>query len=571
MPIPRFAKVVPLTRTRAGLESFDYALSETHTLAVGDVVPVVFRRQSIHGVIWELLEESSFSARLTRIETDEPLVRLGSTFVELVRWTAKRTFQPAPNILKAWLRELPKRIGKAVFPHLPPHPPQPSIQTHWIVQPQAKLAQLVRLSQKKRRLLIVPWRQQAEALHQELAGSHLLTGETATGAAFFTWTHFLQAEESTLITTKLGAWLSLFAEEVFCLEPENDDHKQEESSPRYDARLLLAWIAQHLHTPLTTVGLTPPLHVAAAAPHIDVDLQFVLRQPGGGSVIPLIQNEAIQLLEEHVGPRVIIHPIRGLSARLRCRECQWEALCPACRFSIRSTREGAFCDLCHRVVDAPLSCPSCGSVSLNGSLPGLDRLQTAWNTHFPSVDVDWRDARAESLLHLPQNALIFVTEPQTIGGFAEDVRRQERLCLAYRRLADAATQAKSRLLLQVREEAHAQWLHWLKPEGIEQLHREERAERRIFRYPPSVRLVKLLFSESLEETAKIAAEIKKTLSLAHDQRGPLTVSHRSAKQGERCVLHLLFPPETTEHMLVHALHPWAGKAVIDLDPTVFLR
>jgi hypothetical protein len=31
----------------------------------------------------------------------------------------------------------------------------------------------------------------------------------------------------------------------------------------------------------------------------------------------------------------------------------------------------------------------------------------------------------------------------------------------------------------------------------------------VFRYPPSVRLVKVIFSESLEETTKIAAEMKK--------------------------------------------------------------
>jgi hypothetical protein len=58
---------------------------------------------------------------------------------------------------------------------------------------------------------------------------------------------------------RVSAWLSVFADAVIIDEPENDDYKQDELTPRLDARWIVsetAQLAPHLST--IQASTTPP-------------------------------------------------------------------------------------------------------------------------------------------------------------------------------------------------------------------------------------------------------------------------------------------------------------------------
>ena len=134
-------------------------------------------------------------------------------------------------------------------------------------------------------------------------------------------------------------------------------------------------------------------------------------------------------------------------------------------------------------------------------------------------------------------------------------------------------EAQGSLLLQVPESDTRRWLEWLTVDGVERFFTQERKDRHTFRYPPSVRLVKLLLAGTPEQTTTLTETIERAMKrspLFLESRGPFPVEGRPTTRA-RSVVHLLFQPTTQEEALLSLLQPFAKRAVIDLDPIAFLR
>ncbi len=572
--MPRFARVVPLCRTPVGIDAFDYLIPEGLTVAVGDLLRVPLRKQRVEAVVLELLPNSPFAAKARSLEARPPLTQLGASWIHLNEWLAARTFQSLPTITKAWLRLLPKTLSSWTT-HEPDRTERGALDTRWTCSPERTLIDLLQNKPHRgRTLVLVPYAQQAERLAEILQGESLLSDDAKTKATS-TWVKFCAKQTSLLFTTRVGAWLGLYAERVILLEPENDEHKQDDLAPRFDARLIAAWLHQRLGTALVTIGRTPAIHVNADAPTIDIHPIFCLKHARGRSEIPVLTLHTLERFLEGDPdlPRCLVHPIRGLRARSQCRTCGEVVMCERCGSALRRLEREGWCDLCHLTQLLPESCPRCHGQEFSGSSPGIELLKRAWQQagHPP---IEWRDGSPLALdMPFAPGTRVLVTDPHLLGGATEDVRRTERLCRAYRTLASHVSEAKGELLLQVAEEDTTRWLTWLTPSGVHALAEEERRARAIFRYPPSVRLAKLLVDGSAALVASFTERAKQALlPLAGflEIRGPFLVEHRSTAR-PRFVLHALFTSQTTEETLLQALRPFADVAKIDLDPIAFLR
>lgn len=572
--MPRYARVAPLCRTPVGLDAFDYLLPETPTLEVGDLVRVPLRKQQVEAVILEILESSPFAAKARALEKQRPLTQLGPAWIALSEWLATRTFQSVPTIAKAWLRLLPKKLAPWTTRE-PNRTRRGALETRWTTTPEQDLIRLVHeTAHKGRTLVLVPYTQQAERLAEALGGECLLSDDPKT-VATSRWMSFCEASTSLLFTTRVGAWLGLYAERVILLEPENDEHKQDELSPRFDARLIAAWLHQRLGTALVTIGCTPAIHVNAVAPAIEIHPVFCLKHVRGRSDIPVLTLHTLErFLEGDAAlPRCLIHPIRGLRARSQCRTCGEVIACTRCGSALRRLEREGWCDLCHLTQVLPESCPRCHGQEFSGSSPGIDLLKRAWQqAGYPPIE--WRDGSPLSLdAPFASGTRVLITDPHLLGGASEDVRRTERLCRSYRTLASHVAEAKGELLLQIPEEDTTRWLTWLTPEGVRSLAEQERQARAIFHYPPSVRLAKLLVDGSSDKAMHLFERLRGALRFQPnflELRGPFPVEHRPSSR-PRFVIHTLFRPETTEDTLLQALKPFASHTKIDLDPIAFLR
>lgn len=569
-----FAEIIPVMRTPLGIEGFDYRVSAEQNIQVGDLVSIPFRKGKTVGLVATIKSTSPFATKALPIHGTYADIRLSKAVIELLKVTAARTFSSRPSVLKSWLRTLPKRPPTL---HIQPQTRLTTgLESTWQTGAwQELIHRAIKESATKRVLVVTPWVTRAENLLAMIPEAGILHSDLSDGEAFHVWTTFLSQPNGCLITTKIGAWLAGESDLALLDEPEQDDHKQDELAPRYDARRLLLWYAQHKDTRVESIGLTPPLHAQAGAPTIQGKITVHVHHPHGRSTIPLLQANTVTALTEYEGPRIIIHPIQGTSARLSCRDCQWQASCQNCGSGLGANKQGAICRRCHKTFPMPETCPSCGGVDLSRSLPGIDRLQSIWQKALPETQIEWRDTTAKQLERpLPNTPLVVVTETGLLGA-GEDIRRRERQCIAVRRLADRVHQANGHLILQCREDLAPLLERWWTEAGMKDFFEQERQERYTFGYPPAQRLVKIIIKGSEDTAQKWLSKnqqlLKNNRFIQGTWRGPFPAEHQPSSQGQRWIIHLVLPADTSEEHLIHHLTPCAQGAIIDLDPVAFLR
>ncbi|QQR61064.1 hypothetical protein IPH19_01195 [Candidatus Uhrbacteria bacterium] len=564
-----YCRVVPLTRTPPGVEVFDYRVPPTLKLEVGDLVLVPFRRSKMPAIVLAKMQSSPFASKAQDVIGSYADIRFPLSIVELLSHVATTTFTSKPAVLKAWLRSLPKRIPDVIPANagIQRKKSKPSVTASWSIDHESKLIERARelLADGKQALVLTPWKARLTMFVEEIGQGSIYSSDLNDGDAFRAWSRFYSGESRLVVATRLGGWLSPLADVVLLDEPENDDYKQDELAPRYDARKLAIWSAEHASTVVEAYGLTPPLHSDEDAPAIEVDLEVVIRHPQGRGAIPMIQGEALNTLREHEGARIIIHPIKGDVARLTCRDCGHQVICPKCDFVLAADGMHARCRRCGYKGDLPLECPSCHGPDLGKSLPGIERLKSAWKKHESDIEVEWRGvSNADFEMPIPEHACVLVTDASLISGGSEDVRRLEKLAVTFRRLAHDVALSKGKLLIQTEEHMADFWTRVLSTEGFKGFREQERAARHMFGYPPAKRLIKVIVEF---EDEKPLAPIK---ALA-EVRGPYPIPYRVKTKKNRYIWHILPKTNTVSRELLDALSSLSKQALIDLDPIAFLR
>ncbi len=566
-----YARVVPVLRTPAGLDAFDYALPAGLDLRVGDLVWVPFRKQKTPALVVELLKTSPYAKQAKEVLGLYADIRLPEATVGLMRWLADWTFASQPAVLLAWLRGLPKRPEtKAEIKK--DTKDKGSMSALWIADPDTQLIAAAKKA-KGRILIVTPWLASAKRLAEQLPGSGLLLAEQADGTYFEQWTNWATSKQGILITTRVGSWLAPIAHEVLLHLPEHDDHKQDELTPRYDARRIAAWSAQHAGTTVQAFGVTPPLSSDEPSPDISLPLEVRVRSPKGHSPIPSLQADVLNLIRDHQGPRIIVHGIRGKGARFVCRDCSWSPVCERCDFPLSDDGMRALCRRCGWTGHAPLSCLSCGGTDLGKSLPGIDRLKAAWQKNEADIPVEWRTlAIDEQEAALPEGCIVAVTDATLLCGVVEDIRRDERLVIGIRHLASRVAAAHGSLVLQTAEHEAVLIETCLTSDGERAFRERDRALRAEFGYPPSKRLVKAIIQGTDADAERWMAKIKTRIIEAHGElRGPYRVEYRTKTQRSRWIVHTIFPLHIEQKRLTAIFKPFANEALLDLDPIAFFR
>jgi len=568
-----YAHIIPLLRTPIGVDGFDYRIPPDLILEPGMLVIVPFRKKQIIGLVANIMDTSAFSKKASDVISRYTEIRFPLGALDLLSWLSLTTFSSKPTVLKTWLRQLPKKPAKEErkAQDKTPSPLPPTQEIEWTLDPRTKLIETAQASQG-RTLIITPWKHRALTFHEALIDSHVLLSDMGIRDYFAAWRQFTTNESSTLITTRVGAWLSPFADTILLDEPENDDHKQDDLSPRFDARRIAFWSHHQGYTSLKSFGLTPPIHVDDSAPEIPAKCIPIIRHPKGRSPIFFIEDASLQRLRSYEGPITIIHPIQGDRSRIVCADCDWQAECTRCHFPLSADGRESICRVCKQKTTAPLACPVCQSIDLSKSIPGIETLKKGFAELEPDIHINWRTASAMELEKaFPQHSLILLTSGGFLGSSgSEDIRRNERLAIAYRRLGDTIRTSESTLLIQSPESLASSWKHLLTTEGYEAFRKAERLERKLFQYPPHTRLIKVIVTGT-EAQALSQKDALVTRLADFDIQGPFPVAFMPSTRMARFVIHLRPKIEMKERALISTLTPFAKNAIIDLDPIAFFR
>lgn len=569
-----FITVVPAIRTPYGVDSFDYRVSETTTLQVGDVTRVPFRKRNLPALIIAISDDSAFADRALSV-LDTQLLRLGPTAPKLLDATAKRTFCSMPTVFAAWIRRVPVRAKQTT---VPPFSYAPSSQIPIMFLYTAQRIQTViehARTAKGRVLVLTPWQHRADALAKTL-NSSVLHADLADGAAWSAVTSFTEQPSSVLVATRVGGWLASVADVVLIDEPENDDFKQDELSPRMDAR----WMAEEAlrirpGLRVTMVATTPPIRASLASldsPSIKPTLTLEPWQRNSRTPISALSPNAVAKLEEALEEKrgvIILHPVHGDRSRLHCRDCNWTMSCPNCGFQLTAETAIARCHRCGQTAALPETCANCAGTDLTAARAGKDRV--AMQVHAQYGDrVRVADLPEWHRLSMAKGTLVIVTDASLIGGYVEDIRRRERLVISWRRLAASVANADGELYALGSEASLADARRWLDTEGLSTTWAEEWKERETFAYPPAKRRFKLIIEGEAEDGEKALEITREILGASWTVEGPYAVSFRAKTRKKRCILHLLPSENLQDPTMIHQhLEPLAKVGIIDLDPIAF--
>lgn len=577
-----FISVIPCVKMPYGRSFFDYEVTEG-TAHIGDLIMVPFRQRKIPAIIYNISTASAYANKVISIDQIQKIIKFPDILPSICLKAAQASLVSPATMLNAWLRKMPKKLP-AQEPHVLSrnlHWPkdEPSHQEFNLVNRYLGERGLIQTALKQqangRVLIITPWQSRVAYLQNRL-NCPGLTSKTANGAAWKIWNDFLLNPHSVLITTRLGAWLSSCSDIVIMDEPENDDYKQDELTPRYDARTLIE-IAEQENPALRVIkiGTTPSLKSLNSGrlpttenlePDIKIQTHSALSRSAVSSLTAATCLE-IQNFTDRGRKIRILHAVGGSRGRVRCADCDWILTCERCGTGMNNFAQYAQCKKCNAKTQLPATCPDCQGSNFSKAMIGCDELQKQTKKNFPEADIKIMDLHKWSTAVTPAGSLLIITELAFIGGRTEDIRKKERLVTAFRRIAAQATNTHSRLIVQGHEALLDQCLDWLTPAGLLKTWKLEWQDRDDFHFPPAHRLIKLIVINPQQD---LTDTIKKTINHPDWQiNGPWPVENMTKTRNSRLIYHLLPPKNLTQEQVTEQVTPLVKLGIIDLDPIAF--
>lgn len=573
----KFITVVPAIRTIPGVEEFDYALHPDTDVRHGDLLRIPFRKRDVLALIVGVSDNSLVADKAVDIGTPTILFRFGDALVQLLHDASAHSFSSKPTVLASWIRQFPKR-PLSDLPSV-----KASTQTQLPVREERfscdrwnGLNGLLQEAERRkgRTVILTPWQHRANAIAKEL-DCPAIHSDITPKRFWNAINAFADASSGTIVTTRLGAWLSCIADTILIDEPENDDFKADELQPRLDARWIAARAADHrpavsLISWATTPKLSSVNPTIETIPSIDLAVTSEPWTKRSGSSIEQLSPQSILKIEEALAQNAavtIIHPIKGERTRIACRDCGWSAACAFCSFPLSTIGTAAMCKRCGRKGIMPDECPACGGTDLSRGRPGKDRLAAQCATVFGPNAVDVVDPM-EFDTHRKAD-LIVITDLSLLHGAQEDIRKKERLIVGWRRIAAAASTAGALVHVQGSESLLDECSFWLTNKGVASAWAQEMDERRAFGFPPAVPFVKLLIDGDEQHANGVVSDLRSSLPPSWSVSEPVRVEHRSYTRSLRFVVHIRPEGHASDQEIQNALDPFKRRAFIDLDPIAF--
>ncbi len=339
------------------------------------------------------------------------------------------------------------------------------------------------------------------------------------------------------------------------------------------------WLEYNPSLRTINIGTTPNLdqyftNPQLAAAEIAKNIIFSRHDPANRSDIEMITREAfneIELAANDNKPIRILHTVKGMRGRVRCADCDWTMYCEDCDIGMHNMRDHALCTRCNKTASLPALCPACGSLNLSKAVIGADGLQRACLQRFPNADVKVLDLYEWLQQPLKPGSLLIATNIAYIGGYAEDIKRKERLVIGFRRLASQACVAKCKFIVQGNSPLIDSAPSWLNAEGIKQTWDMELIDRKAFGYPPASKLVKLIIMGKFEDSKIVMDKLIQftNVNTAWSFRGPFPVEYASKTREPRHIFHILPPNNIPREELIDELSILTSYGIIDLDPIAF--
>ncbi len=325
-------------------------------------------------------------------------------------------------------------------------------------------------------------------------------------------------------------------------EEHENSYKQYDPAPRYNARDVALYLA-HIHGAKTILGsATPSIESYANAKSGKYGL-VTLTERYGGAQLPEMQTadvrverkrktivgnfssvlvEAISQALEKEEQAIIFQNRRGYSNYVTCEDCGYIPECPHCAVSLtyHQYKNQLNCHYCGHKEPVPIVCPACGSTRVRTVGMGTEKIEEDLKLIFPEARIQRMDLETTRTKYAYQNIIhefekgnidilvgtqmiskgLDFDKVSVVGVFDmdrmihfPDFRSLERTYQLVTQVSGRAGRRElpGKVVLQTGDpDQHI--VHLILNQDFEAFYELERREREKFRYPPFVRMIKIL-------------------------------------------------------------------------------
>jgi primosomal protein N' (replication factor Y) len=371
------------------------------------------------------------------------------------------------------------------------------------------------------------------------------------------WNKVLNGKYRVVLGARSAVFLPFKELKLIVVDEEHESSfKQQEPSPRYQARDVAVYLA-HLHQAKAVLGsATPSLESYYNAVNHKYGLVTV-NERFGGVELPL--HEVVSISEETKKKKmvsyfsaklidgiadtiaqkeqvILFQNRRGYATILICATCGFAPKCVNCDVSLtyHKTSGKLHCHYCGYHQSSINVCPACGSVHIEQKGFGTERVEEELSLVFPDAKIarldvdstrtknglqqiisDFQEKKTDILIGTQMVAkgldfdnvtLIGVINADTLFNYP-DFRAFER---SYQLLAQVAGRAgrrnkQGKVIIQAYDDSHRIIKQVIENKYLE-MYNEELAERKMFHYPPFTRLIFINIKHKDQDLLNVAAQ-----------------------------------------------------------------
>ena len=338
-------------------------------------------------------------------------------------------------------------------------------------------------------------------------------------------------------------------------EEHEPSYKQQEGMPRYHAREVAIVLAQYHHAQVILGSATPSLESYYNAKNNKYGL-VVLKERFGKTALPVISLANLRMKQAKNTVRIdftkallqalhyvltqksqalIFQNRRGYAVHIACQDCAWIPMCKQCAVSLtyHQREHQLCCHYCGYHQPMPSLCKACQGNQLKQVGFGTEKLEESLQVFFPKHHVQRMDLdttrgkhRYDQLLQAVDKGVVdilvgtqMITKGLDFGGVAlvgvvdidrllywPDFRAGERCFQLLVQVSGRAgrREKQGKVIIQTAQPENPV-LQEVVRHDYEGMYCRELAERRAFRYPPYVRLVRVVLKHRDKSTVSKAA------------------------------------------------------------------
>lgn len=340
-------------------------------------------------------------------------------------------------------------------------------------------------------------------------------------------------------------------------EEHENTYKQQDPAPRYNARNASIVLATMTKAKVLLGTATPSIEsynnaisgkynlVELTERYKDIKLpeirveniqELARKKMMQGPFSPHLLEETRKALENKQQV-ILFQNRRGYSPVVKCNTCGWTPRCSICDVSLTHHRASArmSCHYCGTQYDIPAACPECGSTDLRSRGFGTERIEdevrrlipaartarmdfdtTQTRNSYEKIIEDFQEGRTDILIGTQMVSKGLDFDHVSVVGILDadqminypDFRSHER---AYQLMAQVAGRAgrkdrRGLVILQTRE-PELPVIQQVVDNDYRGLYDDQEAQRRLFRYPPYVRMIEIWIRHKQEWAADDAARM----------------------------------------------------------------